>query len=426
MDTMLQAQVNDCKKRNAWDEAIVLLESAQRKRPQDVYLLGELAFSYSRAKQYDNAIKVYEELCNVQPEVARWPYGLGYQYYAQQQYVEAVPYFDRALELNPDYIAVLYRKGYALSQLGDQKRGQALTTFEKCRRTFNNLPDGEQKDRECKHYANACFQQGKLFLVAGNFRLAEERLQEAVSLRTEDPDVLYNLGKVYLQLNRFTEAIDSLKAARRLSPKPQHYILDYLGRAYLGASKLEEARSLYESMPSYIQKRAYILRNMGEVYIQLEKWERAENVLRRALKQEYRNHNGHFRLGFVLQQMGRYEEAASEFKKADDLRRKHYDRSFPEAEVALEALLSAHPEIHLNDEQSTVPTSKSGRPVACVKVYFDDKGYGFLERRDQGEDLFFHISDLPGHETVSQGECFAYDLETSEKGLRAINLEPLS
>jgi cold shock CspA family protein len=165
---------------------------------------------------------------------------------------------------------------------------------------------------------------------------------------------------------------------------------------------------------------------MGEVYIQLEKWERAENVLRRALKQEYRNHNGHFRLGFVLQQMGRYEEAASEFKKADDLRRKHYDRSFPEAEVALEALLSAHPEIHLNDEQSTVPTSKSGRLVACVKVYFDDKGYGFLERRDQGEDLFFHISDLPGRETVSQGECFAYDLEKSEKGLRAINLEPLS
>jgi cold shock CspA family protein len=64
-------------------------------------------------------------------------------------------------------------------------------------------------------------------------------------------------------------------------------------------------------------------------------------------------------------------------------------------------------------------------PIA-VQLHKGKPETGFLERRDQGEDLFFHISDLPGRETVSQGECFAYDLEKSEKGLRAINLEPLS
>lgn len=76
--------------------------------------------------------------------------------------------FDRALTLNPNYIVVLYRMGYAQSQLGPNMRGVALTTFERCRTAYRRLPDDESKQREEKHYLDACYQQGKLFLDAGN------------------------------------------------------------------------------------------------------------------------------------------------------------------------------------------------------------------------------------------------------------------
>lgn len=426
MDATLQAKVKDCKKRNAWDEVITLLEHAREETPKDVYLLRELAFSYSRAQQYEDAIEVYEHLSKLQPDTAQWLYGLGYQYYAQQQFEKALPHFERALELHPEYIAVLYRKGYALSQLGNERRGEALTALEKCRKVFQSLSDGEQKDRELKHYAKACFQQGKLFTQAGNLRLAEKRLLEAVELQSQDANVLYNLGKVYVQLERYEDAIDHLKAAKRLSARPQHYIIAYLGRAYLGAEALKEARQLYEDMRHLIRKRAYILRDVGELYARLEEWDLAETVLRKAVKQDYRNHNGHFQLGVVLEQKGKYREAAQEFRKAQELRQKHYNRRFPEAEASLQALLSANPELDSESKQLSVPQSKSGRPVARVKVYFDDKGYGFLESQEQGTDYFFHITDVMNRETVSEGEYFVYDIEETEKGSRAVNLESVS
>jgi cold shock CspA family protein len=131
-------------------------------------------------------------------------------------------------------------------------------------------------------------------------------------------------------------------------------------------------------------------------------------------------------LGLVLEQMNKYEEAAQEFRKADDLRQKYYNRPFPEAEDALQALLTAHPEVDLETEKPSVPTSKSGQPVARVKVYFEDKGYGFLENKDQNRDYFFHITDVPGRETVSEGDYFVYDVEETEKGPRAVNLKMVS
>lgn len=339
----LQNKAQDHIKRNEWEKAIACLEQAQQTEPENPYVLGPLAFCYSRLRRHTQAIELYERLCQLQPKVARWPYSLGYQYYDQQQYARAIEYFDKALEIEPNYIVVLYRKGYALSTI-DGKQGQALTTFERCRGAYHTLPDGGAKDRQRKHYADACYQQGKLFLKVGNCRLAEERLQEAADLKREDPDVHYALGKTYLKANRFDQAVDSLETAQRLSKRPQHYILDFLARAYVGVGQPREAIRVYEQMPPSIRNRPYILRNMGSVYAELGQLDKAERTLQEAVKQERRNHNGHYELGLVYQRLGKWAKAAKEFKAAIELRQKYYNVSFPDAQQALDALLAEHPE----------------------------------------------------------------------------------
>jgi tetratricopeptide (TPR) repeat protein/cold shock CspA family protein len=417
MSSDLHQQARQHMQQNEWPAAIQLLEQARLINPQDITVMGDLAFCYSRSEQYPKAIELYGALCELQKDMARWPYSLGYQYYAQQQYAQAIPHFDRALEIKPDYIVVLYRKGYALSQLKG-KEGQALTILERCREAFQALPDGDAKDQEQKHYADACFQQGKLFLKLRNYRLAGERLQEVAHLAGDDAGIQYNLGKLYVETDRYDEAIDCLKTARRLSKQPQHYILDYLGRAYTGAGRLQEAIQVYEQMPQNIRSRAYILRNMGDVYAQLEQMDKAESVLREAVKREYRNHNGHYRLGQVYQRLGKFQQAAQEFKKAIELRQNQYSKDFPEAEESLQALLTEHPEIEVEREVvlSSPPVSSSGRPVGCVKKYFDDRGYGFLEVEGQRNDLFFHITEVVGRDSVSIGEYLEYSVGEGKDG----------
>jgi tetratricopeptide (TPR) repeat protein/cold shock CspA family protein len=419
----LQNRAQEHINRNEWDQAVDLLEQAEQQEPENPYVLGPLAFCYSRLKRHTQAIGLYEKLCELQPDVARWPYGLGYQYYDQQQYAEAMEYFDRALEIEPSYIVVLYRKGYALSTIKG-KEGQALTTFERCREAFQALPEGDAKERECKHYADACYQQGKLFLKVGNRRLAEERLLEAAEMKGNEPDVHYVLGKTFLKTERFDEAIDSLETARRLSRHPQHYILDFLARAYAGAGQLQEALRVYEQMPPAIRNRPYILRNLGDVYIQLEQWDRAEQTLREAVNKEHRNHNGHYRLGVVYQRLCKWPEAAQEFRTAIELRQRHYNVPFPEAAGALEALLAERPEAAnaAVPKQTAPPTSPSGRPVARVKKYFDDRGFGFLEIEDGERDLFFHITQVRDRESVEVGEYLEYSIGEGRKGPEAVDL----
>jgi tetratricopeptide (TPR) repeat protein/cold shock CspA family protein len=419
----LQNRAQEHINRNEWDQAVDLLEQAEQQEPENPYVLGPLAFCYSRLKRHTQAIGLYEKLCELQPDVARWPYGLGYQYYDQQQYAEAIEYFDRALEIEPSYIVVLYRKGYALSTIKG-KEGQALTTFERCREAFQALPEGDAKERECKHYADACYQQGKLFLKVGNRRLAEERLLEAAEMKGNEPDVHYVLGKTFLKTERFDEAIDSLETARRLSRHPQHYILDFLARAYAGAGQLQEALRVYEQMPPAIRNRPYILRNLGDVYIQLEQWDRAEQTLREAVNKEHRNHNGHYRLGVVYQRLCKWPEAAQEFRTAIELRQRHYNVPFPEAAGALEALLAERPEAAnaAVPKQTAPPTSPSGRPVARVKKYLDDRGFGFLEIEDGERDLFFHITQVRDRESVEVGEYLEYSIGEGRKGPEAVDL----
>ncbi len=423
----LQNKAQEHIDRNEWQPAIDLLEQARQTEPKNPYVLGPLAFCYSRLKQHLKAIELYEQLCQLQPDVARWPYSLGYQYYDQQRYARAIEHFDRALEIDPHYIVVLYRKGYALSTI-ESKRGQALTTFERCREAYHALPDDEAKDRERKRYADACHQQGKLFLKAGNRRLAEERLREATDLKRDDPDVHYALGKVYLETERFEQAIDSLKRAQRLSEQPQHYILDFLARAYAGAGQLQEAIAVYEQMPPSIRNRPYILRNMGGVYAKLDELDKAERTLQEAVKREHRNHNGHYELGLVYQRQGKWSEAAQEFRTAVALRQKHYNLSFPEAEQALADLLNEHPEAEaaVAPKQAPPLASPSGRPVGRVKKYFEDRGFGFLEVEGGQGDLFFHISQVEGRDSVQVGEYLEYSIGEGKKGPQATNLRALS
>lgn len=59
-----------------------------------------------------------------------------------------------------------------------------------------------------------------------------------------------------------------------------------------------------------------------------------------------------------------------------------------------------------------------------VSFFNNDEGYGFLESDDEDEDVFFHISAVPGTDP-EEGDEFEFDIEQGDRGPRATNMQRL-
>lgn len=58
-----------------------------------------------------------------------------------------------------------------------------------------------------------------------------------------------------------------------------------------------------------------------------------------------------------------------------------------------------------------------------VKWFNPEKGYGFLTR-ENGDDVFVHFSSIQGDgfKTLSEGEAVSFDIEDSDRGPQAVNV----
>lgn len=59
-----------------------------------------------------------------------------------------------------------------------------------------------------------------------------------------------------------------------------------------------------------------------------------------------------------------------------------------------------------------------------VKWFNEDKGFGFIERNDGGEDVFLHFSALgqSGFKTIGEEALVEFDVEPGPKGPKAANV----
>ncbi len=66
---------------------------------------------------------------------------------------------------------------------------------------------------------------------------------------------------------------------------------------------------------------------------------------------------------------------------------------------------------------------ESGKYIGRIKWYNQTRGYGFIARGG-GEDIFFHKSDVALElEDLKEGQWVLYDVEETQKGLEASDIE---
>ncbi len=67
-------------------------------------------------------------------------------------------------------------------------------------------------------------------------------------------------------------------------------------------------------------------------------------------------------------------------------------------------------------------------PIGTVKFFNADKGYGFIQPEDGGNDSFVHISavERAGMSTLNKDQRVSYDVEADQRGKQsAVNLQSL-
>ncbi len=62
-----------------------------------------------------------------------------------------------------------------------------------------------------------------------------------------------------------------------------------------------------------------------------------------------------------------------------------------------------------------------------VKWFNADKGYGFIQPTDGGDDLFVHFSAIKvdGFKTLDEGQQVAFEVTQGQKGPQASEVRPL-
>jgi CspA family cold shock protein len=61
-----------------------------------------------------------------------------------------------------------------------------------------------------------------------------------------------------------------------------------------------------------------------------------------------------------------------------------------------------------------------------VKWFNDKKGFGFIEPKDGGKDLFVHMNEIQmdGYKTLKEGQTVDFEEGSSDKGPCATNVVP--
>ena len=405
----LLSQAEQIEKQRQWAQAAELYRTVLENSSNNQTAKEKLGWCLSRAREYEQAIAVFQDLAKIQPQVAKWPYMIGYQYYDRQQWRESIEWFSKSLSLNSGYITVLYRKGYAHFKLGHV--GESLKAFERCRSLWHALSEGMLKEKDKKNCAKAAYYQAQVVIkypreIQGGIETAVPLITEAIKLEPKNHNCHYALGKVLLEIGQAEKAIAAFQESDRLSPN-QDYVLDRWGRALAKLNRLEEAEEIYQRI---LLKRPkdYVLRNLGKVQHQRKDYQCAIETFKKAIQKNSRNHFGHYYLGLCYQDIGEWALAVRELREAIHLKEKYYKGSFTEAEKELNEILSRHPEVATT---SIVHTTQRGK----IAKYFDDKGYGFIKGKSPKQ-IFFHISDCRRHDKMEINIWVEYEESIDDEG----------
>jgi len=236
----------------AWDGSIC--EKALELDPTWAIAYNQMAYTYSRSGQHDEAISAVKKYISLQPDVDN-PYGNAFLVYIQAgRFDEAEAISRQALQRNPEWIFFHRFLGYI-----DLFRGDGDAARERINKSFELNAD---RPFQLAMYI------GYTYLHEGRYKKAISQFEKAGRLAAgrDDNDQLLRarleLAKTYMIRGERTKALEAVAQARRISEQiyPQEFnpvqvIAEYLtGRIWLAEGNLRQTNTAVGNIRELVAK----------------------------------------------------------------------------------------------------------------------------------------------------------------------------
>jgi tetratricopeptide (TPR) repeat protein len=305
--------------------------AAKAQNNASVESYAELGQAALAAGRYADAEKAFEKLRQLEPTMAEVHANLGLIYFQERKFEQAVPALRQALKLKPGLTKSDNLLAMSLSEIGHYN--EAVPGLEKCLH--------HSSDTEIKRMCGLELQRAYTGLKKDD--KAVEVAMQLNRLFTDDPEILYQTGKIYGYF-----AFLTMEKLAQVAPTSVW--------KHLAAAEAHESQGSYDqAIPEYNEvlklepQRPGIHYRIGRSLLG-RYWQRhsaedlaaAEKEFEQELQIDPANANSAYELGELRRKANRFDEAQQYFERA----LQHYP-DFPEAQLGLAAVLQAK---KLNDQ----------------------------------------------------------------------------
>lgn len=400
-----------------WREAAEQYEHIL-KNTFSVAILSKCGWCYSRAGEYEQAIKKYQLLINEEQSNPKWYYLMGYQYYIQNKWSDAVYYFDKALELNPKYFKVLYKNAYAYLKIAGEylklqksEYWKALGLLDEAHKVWISM-DSEQQTSEKHTYFNVNFLHGKALsgIQTHNSR-AITYFKTALEIK-EDVICRYNLSKTYYIIGDYENAWNNL-------PNTSEFYVKEL-KAYI-LTKKGDVQGAINLLNSLIAKnpKDYLFVALSENYLVIGQYYDAIVAAQKAIVLKKSNHKAYCVLAKSYLKLGLLKMAREGLERAISIKRERFNSDYEECHKLLN-LVNSQISDNYEDDPIIIKKIKNlqhfTNDVGKIVKFFPQKKYGFISSKNNG-DVFFHVSEC--NFEVKIGLFVAFVCQSTAKGVTA-------
>lgn len=286
----LQSVLDDARARNVRPERLV-------------GAIARLGFAYEQLDELDAAVLIYEEAVELMPRSLAFQARLARAYIEAERHSDATRVLSTARRDHPGDVTLALIEVELYSSRGDFDRSEDL---------LRAMFETNQEDP-------------RSFVALAGFYSEHRRLDDAVEVLESaeqrfprDTSILFQLGAVFEQNDRF---VDAERAFRRLLDRdPEHApTLNYLG--YMLADRGERLQESVVLLERAIEADPYngsYLDSLGWAYFKLDRLDLAEPPLRAAGDQLHSNSVVQDHLGDLLSRLGQHAEAIEAWERALD------------------------------------------------------------------------------------------------------------
>jgi tetratricopeptide (TPR) repeat protein len=276
----------------------------------ELYLVSGLALSKDLDRREEAISHLQKALALHAPRPGQVHLELAELLMEAKRYEETIASLEAARQLLPDLPQVEYRLGLARRAAGDAEGAKTAL------RRFQELKS--QQDAESLRFQEIGTAQAQALAAQNRLPEALASIDELLVTYPQEPRALSLRAKVLFSMQKTEDALDSIRAARRLDSRriENHYlesfILSRLGR-------LDEARIALERVLTLDSELAEAHALMGEIAYHQEDFNKSVNHLGLAIDLGLDNPTLRLRYAEGLQKLGRNEESQIQMRAYQQL-----------------------------------------------------------------------------------------------------------